>query len=72
MAPPMSPCPSVMMLMNAARSRLSAIARRISGFSKGGIPGLISRVRLMPIGTSSQIASGIWLFTSRSSGTSRL
>jgi len=32
----MSPCPSVRMSMNAWRSKLSAIARRRSGLSKGG------------------------------------
>ena len=33
-APPISPCPSVMMSMNALRSRLSAIARRKCGVEK--------------------------------------
>ncbi len=58
--------------MNAWRSKLSAIARRRSGLSKGGLSRLTIRLRLRPTGPISQIACGIWLFTSLSSGTVRL
>src|SRR5215831_5701551 len=46
MTPPMSPCPSVRMSMNALRSKLSASARRISGLSKGGASRLVIRLAL--------------------------
>ena len=72
MTPPMSPCPAVMISMNAWRSKLSAIARRRSRLSKGGLSRLISRLRLMLPGVSSQIACGSWLFASFKSGTVRL
>jgi len=72
MTPPISPCPSVMISMNVWRSKLSAIARRRSGPSKGGLSRLMSRLRLMLPGVSSQIARGSWLFASFRSGTVRL
>src|SRR6266852_4436047 len=72
MTPPMSPCPWVMISMNARRSRLSAMARRRSGLSKGGLSRLMSRLRLMLPGVSSHIASGSWLCASSKSGTVRL
>src|SRR5215469_4342261 len=68
-APPMSPCPSVRMSMNAFRSKASASARRISGLSKGGTSRLMIRLALAFAGTSSQIACGAWLLTSRNRGT---
>jgi len=68
----MSPFPSLMMSMNALRSKLSAIARRRSGLLKGGTSRLTIRLRLMPPGSSSQIACGAWFATSFSSGTERL
>src|SRR5215468_1804827 len=64
MTPPTSPLPSLMMSINAWRSKLSAIARRRSELSKGGLSRLTSRLRLMPLGASSQIACGIWAFRS--------
>ena len=54
--------------MKALRSRLSAIARRRSGLSKGGLSRLTIRLRLTLLGASSQIACGAWLLTSFSSG----
>src|SRR5215469_9592882 len=48
MTPPISPWPSLMMSMNALRSRLSAMARRISGLSKGGASRLMIRVPADP------------------------
>jgi len=39
-----------------------------SGLSKGGLSRLAIRLRLTAIGANSQIASGIWLTTSFSSG----
>ena len=42
--------------MNALRSNVSAIARRISGLSKGGASRLMIRLALAFAGTSSQIA----------------
>ena len=54
--------------MNALRSKLSAIARRKSGLSKGGTTRLMIRSRLMFIAVISQIAWGTWLCTSFSSG----
>ncbi len=54
--------------MNASRSRLSAIARRISGLSKGGTLRLMIRLRLALSGVVSQIACGAWLWTSFNSG----
>src|SRR5215813_4328214 len=68
MTPPMSPWPSLMMSIKAWRSMLSAIARRISGSLKGGLSRLISRLRLMPPGVTSQIAAGAWLVMSLISG----
>ena len=64
MTPPTSPWPSVMMSMNAWRSRLSAIARRSSGLSKGGAVGLTIIVRLTFVAVTSQIACGAWLLKS--------
>ena len=58
--------------MNAWRSRLSAIAWRRSGLSKGGTSRLTIKLRLSPTGPISHIACGIWLFTSLSNGTVRL
>ena len=58
--------------MNAWRSKLSAIARRRSGLSKGGLSRLTIRARLRPTGPIMQLACGIWLFTSFNSGTVRL
>jgi hypothetical protein len=69
MTPPISPIPSVMMSIKALRSRLSAIARRSSGLSKGGAAGLTSMVRGTLVGTTSQTACGAWLLRSLSSGT---
>src|SRR5438552_12999287 len=45
MTPPMSPFPSVTMSINALRSKLSAIACRRSGLSKGGLSRLAIRLR---------------------------
>src|SRR6266545_422871 len=70
--PPISPCPLVIISMNAWRSRLSAIALRRPRSSKGGLSRLMSRLRLMLPGVSSQIAFGSWLFASFKSGTVRL
>ena len=72
MAPPISPCPPLMMSIKALRSRVSVIARRKSGLSNGGLSRLMIRLRLMLPGVISQIACGIWLFTSFNSGTVRL
>jgi len=68
----MSPCPWSRMSMKAFRSRLSAIARRKSGLSKGGLSRLMSRCRLPPDDVISHIACGIWVCTSFNSGTVRL
>src|SRR5215471_6002055 len=57
------------MSMNAFRSKASASARRISGLSKGGTSRLMIRLALAFAGTSSQIACGAWLLTSRNRGT---
>ena len=54
--------------MNALRSKLSAIARRSSGFRKGGASRLTIRLLLTLLGASSQIASGAWLRMSFRSG----
>src|ERR1700730_13076541 len=62
MTPPMSPCPWLMMSINALRSKLSAIARRISALSNGGASRLTIRLRLPPPGSTSPIASGGWGF----------
>jgi hypothetical protein len=56
------------MSMNALRSRLSAIARRISGLSKGGTLRLMIMFRLALRGAISQIACGAWLWMSLNSG----
>src|SRR5713226_8754984 len=71
MTPPMSPCPSLIMSINACRSKLSAIACRSSRLSKGGTSRLTIRLRLTAVGVSSQIACGILLTTSFNSGTER-
>jgi hypothetical protein len=68
MTPPMAPLPSVMISMNAFRSRLNAIARRRSGLSKGGVSRLISKLRLTFAETSSQIACGAALLKSFRTG----
>src|SRR5580692_10205563 len=60
-----------MMSIKARRSMLSAIARRISGSLKGGLSRLISRLRLMPPGVTSQIAAGARLVMSFISGMDR-
>ena len=57
--------------MNALRSSVSAIARRISGLSNGGLSRLMMQVALTLVGISSQIACGAWLLMSFSSGTWR-
>ena len=54
--------------MNALRSKLSAIARRRSGLSKGGPARFRIRLRAALSGTSSQIASDAWLLTSFNRG----
>ncbi len=56
------------MSTNALRSRESAIARRNSGLSKGGLSRLTIRLVLTLPGGMSQTASGIWLTMSRISG----
>jgi len=61
MAPPISALPSLIVSIKAFRSRLSAIARRISGLSKGGLSRLTIRLRLTLVGVSSQIAFGPFL-----------
>src|SRR4051794_37974148 len=66
--PPISPCPSVMMSMKALRSDVSAIARRISSLSKGGLSRLTIRVRLTLVGATSQIACGACSLICFSSG----
>jgi hypothetical protein len=58
--------------MNAWRSKLSAIACRRSGLSKGGLSRLTIRPRLRPTGPISHSACGIWFFMTLSSGTVRL
>src|SRR6266404_4191636 len=67
-APPIAPWPSVRMSTKTLRSRLSAIARRRSALSKGGLSRLTIIVRLPLSSTSSQIACGTWLLTSFNSG----
>jgi hypothetical protein len=64
----MPPWPSSMMSRKALRSRLSAIARRISGLSKGGTSRLTIRLRLALSGASSQTACGAWALSSFKSG----
>src|SRR2546423_13281502 len=54
--------------MKALGSRLSAIARRRSGLSKGGLPRFTIKLRLMPSGAISQAACGSCRLTSLSSG----
>ena len=71
MTPPTLPLPSVMMSMKALRSRLSAIARRSSGSSNGGLSRLMIRLRLTLVGLSSQIACGAWRAKSLVSGTDK-
>jgi len=61
-APPISPSPAVMMSMNDLRSRLSDIARRKSGLSKGGAPRLTSRLRPTLAENIGQTACGAWFF----------
>ncbi len=68
-AAPMSPCPPLSTSMKALRSKVSAIARRRSGLSKGGALRLTINVLLTPLGRSSQIASGAWLRMSCNNGT---
>ena len=53
--------------MNDLRSKLSCIARRNAGLSKGGV-GLTRRVARPFIGLTSQIACGAWLFICFTSG----
>ncbi len=53
--------------MNAWRSSVSAMARRISGLSYGDT-GLMSTLGATFSVPTSQCASGIWLLTSLSSG----
>src|SRR5215472_12136672 len=54
--------------MNALRSRVSDIARLISGLSKGGLSRLTRRFRGVLDVTISQIACGAWFFTSLTCG----
>ena len=68
-SPPISPCPSVMMSINALRSKLNAIARRRSGLWKGAAPELTIIVRLTLVAVTSQIACGVWLLKSFKVGT---
>jgi hypothetical protein len=51
--------------------RLSAIARRKSRLSKGGLSRLTSRCPLTPFDVISQTACGIWLCTAQSGCTAR-
>ena len=55
--------------MNALRSSVSIIARRISGLSNGGLSRLIIRFVLTLVGTSSHTAFGAWSLMSFISGT---
>ena len=68
-APPMSPWPPLSTSMKDLRSRVSAIARRRSGLSKGGALRLTIKVLLTPLGRNSQIACGSWRSMSFSNGT---
>src|SRR5438105_66583 len=68
MLPPTAPCPSVRMSIKAWRSRLSAIARRNSRLSKGGLARLMIRSRLLLSMTTSQCACSAWLLMSFNSG----
>ena len=54
--------------MNDLRSRLSIIARRMSGLSKGGLSRLTIRLVLALPGARSQIACGAWVLMSFNSG----
>src|SRR5215472_16948133 len=69
MTPPMSPFPIVRVSIKAWRSKLSATARRRSGSLNGGVSRFIITLRLTLTGTSWQIASGAWCFTSLTTGT---
>jgi len=52
------------MSIKALRSKLSDIARRRSGLSKGGLSRLTSTLRLTFAATVSQITCGAWLLMS--------
>src|SRR5271155_3760100 len=67
-APPMRPCPSTRMSINALRSSVSDRARRSSGSSNGGFAGLMIRLRAPLSVVSVQVASDTWLLMSRNSG----
>src|SRR5438132_8024879 len=69
MTPPTLPLPRVRVSTKALRSRLSATACRRSASLKGGASRFIITLRLTFTGTSSQIASGAWFFTSVTTGT---
>ena len=63
-AAPISPRPRVIISINALRSKLSDIARRRSGLSKGGLSRLTIRLRALAALTSSQITCDAWLLLS--------
>src|ERR1700720_3714046 len=65
---PISPLPSDRMSMNALRSRASAMARRMSRLSNGGLSRLTMRLMLTLSGSRSHTACGAWDWMSLSSG----
>src|SRR5215471_19116521 len=65
-APPMRPCPSTRMSINALRSSVSDRARCSSGLSNGGFAGLMIRLRAPLSVVIAQVASDTWLLMSRS------
>src|SRR5437762_11040092 len=57
-APPISPKPSIKIVLNALRSIASDIALRMSGLSNGGLTRLTIRLICVPVVIISQIAFG--------------
>src|SRR3954469_20318364 len=68
MVPPISPCPSNMIEMNALRSSDSASARRTSILSNGGDDELTMILVETLFGSTTQTAFGAWVLTSLSIG----
>src|SRR6185369_13488895 len=58
-APPISALPSLIVSINALRSRVSANARRISGSLKGGLSRLTIRLRLTLVGSARRLPAAL-------------
>ena len=67
--PPIRPCPSLRISLNALRSSASTSARLMSGLSNGGSSRLMIRFVLTLVRRMTQSASGSCRLISRSNGT---